>query len=308
MKFRSIHHQSLSRLFLVYVLLVTGVSLLFPAIYALAYPESASELVALIKNAITAGFNMNDYKSAAPSAVQANITTLAFAVLTLHAFAIIVLNMVFHAVIVAKLIRPDVDLRTSRAAVYDPHYGLTQSPHILFRLVNASPFDLYAVTLRAFLVVHQAHPEDRCQEMIYYFPMENMDPLEIPVLKSHSPWIVAIPVGRAFSNSIIHDYEIRPAEDGGSVPGRRSIEVLVAGSEIEASAEFMHAIPLSLEADGDDGLACGRFESLPAIANRSELKRINTRYRTHEENPDRCRECAHQAKCRFLPTDAETSA
>jgi hypothetical protein len=293
-------HQSLPRLLIIYIVLVSVISLLFPLIYTFVFPDTAAELVKLFQNAVTAGFNMDGFKQALPGALRDNTTLVAFILLVVHAFSIIVLNMVFPAVIVAKFIRPNVDIRTSKGAVYNPHYGLTKSPHALFRLINASPFDLYAITLRAFLTIHDENDEDRSKEMIYYFPVKEMDPLEIPVLKSHVPWIVAIPVDVTFENSIIKDYELALTKTTGSHKGRRRVELLISGNEINTGSSFM-AVSVNLEKDGKDGIICGRFESLPATLKKLELSKINTRIPTESviEGHD-CQTCVHFNNCRFL--------
>ena len=294
-------HQSLPRLLIIYIVLVSVISLLFPLIYTIVFPSTGAELVRLFQNAITAGFNMDSFKQALPSVLRDNTTLVAFIMLVLHAFAIIVLNMVFPAVIVAKFIRPNVDIRISKGAVYNPQYGLKKSPHILFRLINASAFDLYAITLRAFLTIHEENNEDRSKEMIYYFPVMEMDPLDIPVLKSHSPWIVAIPVDVKFENSIIQDYELALTQNTGSHKGRRKVELLISGNEINAGSSFMTAVSVNLEKEGKDGIICGRFESLPATLKKTELSKINTRIPTEQmtEGKD-CQICVHFNNCQFL--------
>lgn len=295
-------HQSLPRLLIIYILLVSVISLLFPLIYTFVFPDTGAELARLFQNAVTAGFNMDGFKQALPGVLRDNTTLVAFIMLVLHAFAIIVLNMVFPAVIIAKFIRPNVDIRISKGAVYDPRYGLKKSPHVLFRLINASPFDLYAITLRGFLTIHDENNEDRSKEMIYYFPVSEMDPLEIPVLKSLGPWIVAIPVDIQFKNSIIQDYELALTKDTGSHKGRRKVELLISGNEINTGSSFMTAVSVNLEKAGADGIVCGRFESLPATLKKSELNKINTRIPT-ENGPEgeNCGNCAHLHDCQFLP-------
>ena len=295
-------HQSLPRLLIIYIVLVSVISLLFPLIYTVVFPNTGAELVRLFQNAVTAGFNMDGFKQALPGVLRDNTTLVAFIMLVLHAFAIIVLNMVFPAVIVAKFIRPSVDIRISKGAVYNPRYGLKKSPHVLFRLINASPFDLYAITLRAFLTIHDENTEDRSKEMIYYFPVKEMDPMEVPVLKSHGPWIVAIPVDIKFENSIIQDYELALTKNTGSHKGRRKVELLISGNEINTGSSFMTAVSVNLEKEGKDGIICGRFESLPATLKKSELSKINTRIPTESgvEGED-CRNCAHFNGCQLRP-------
>ena len=295
-------HQSLPRLLIIYIVLVSVISLLFPLIYTFVFPNTGAELVRLFQNAVTAGFNMDGFKQALPGVLRDNTTLIAFIMLVLHAFAIIVLNMVFPAVIVAKFIRPNVDIRISKGAVYNPRYGLKESPHVLFRLINASPFDLYAITLRAFLTIHDENNEDRSKEMIYYFPVKEMDPLEIPVLKSHGPWIVAIPVGVKFENSIIQDYELALTKNTGSHKGRRKVELLISGNEINTGSSFMTAVSVNLEKEGKEGIICGRFESLPATLKKPELNKINTRIPTDSRmEGGECLNCAHFQGCQFLP-------
>lgn len=298
---KNVFRQSLPRLFIIYIVMVSVISLLFPLIYTFVFPNTGAELIRLFQNAVTAGFNMDAFKQALPEVLRVNTTLVAFIMLVLHAFAIIVLNMLFPAMIVAKFIRPNVDIRISKAAVYDPRYGLKESPHVLFRLINASPFDLYAITLRAFLTIHDENNEDRSKEMIYYFPVKEMDPLEIPVLKSHSPWIVAIPVDVKFENSIIQNYELALTKNTGSHKGKRKVELLISGNEINTGSSFMTAVSVNLEKEGEGGIICGRFESLPAVLKKNELSKINTRIPTEKvTGREDCHNCTHFHGCQFL--------
>ncbi|TCV84152.1 hypothetical protein EDC63_11388 [Sulfurirhabdus autotrophica] len=295
-------HQSLPRLLIIYIALVCFISLLFPLIYSIVFPNTGAELVRLFQNAITAGFNMDNFKQALPGVLRDKTTLVAFIMLVLHAFAIIVLNMVFPAVIVAKFIRPNVDIRISSGATYNPQYGLTKSPHVLFRIINANPFDLYAITLRAFLTIHDENTEDKSKEMIYYFPVKKMDPQEIPVLKSHSPWVVAIPVDEKFENSIIQDYELAITQNSGSHKGLRKVELLISGNEINSGSTFMTAVSINLEKEGKDGIICGRFESLPAILKKLDLNKINIRIPTENDTQEEtCHTCTYFHNCKFLP-------
>jgi len=271
------HRKSLVTLFLAYVVLVGAVTLAILSFYALLLPGTVSEGFALLKRAVSASFNLGSYKEAAPSPYKDDPSTLVMVILFAHALSILVLNMIFQAVITAKLIKPAIDLRISDGAVFDPSYGLKKTPHILFRLINASPFDLHLVSLKAFLIVHDEHPSDPSKSMMYYFSVPEIDPLEIPVLRTLTPWIIAIPVDERISNSIVHDYEWRLSRPAGSQPGKRQLEVLVSGNETEASTSFIRAYKLKLESDGPNGLICGDFKSLPCLMKKQELRAINTR-------------------------------
>lgn len=273
----NLHRKSLFTLFLAYVTLVGFVTLMVVLVYALLLPGSLAQGLALLKGAISASFNLSGYKEATPSAFKENPGILVMLVLFVHAFAILVLNMMFQAVMTAKLIKPAIDLRVSGGAVFDPHYGRKQAPHILFRLINANPFDLHLITIKAFLTVHDENLEDLAQSMIYYFPVPDIDPHEVPVLRALNPWIIAIPVEQLLSNSIVRDYDWRLTRPVGSQPGKRQLEILVSGYETEASASFMRAFKLNLETDGENGLICGSFQSLPCVMKKQELRDIDTR-------------------------------
>jgi hypothetical protein len=271
------HRKSLITLFFTYIVLVSVVTLAVVSVYALLLPGTLSDGVALLKRAISASFSLSGYKEAAPSPFQDNPGIVVMAILFAHAFSILVLNMIFQAVITAKLIKPVIDLRLSDSAVFHPSYGLKQTPHILFRLVNASPFDLHLLSLKAFLTVHDEHPEDDSRSMTYYFPVPNIDPVEVPVLRSLNPWIIAISVDEALGNSIVRDYKWRLTGASGSQPGRRQLEVLVSGNETEASTSFMRAFTFNLETDGPNGLLCGTFQPLPSVMKKRDVGAINTR-------------------------------
>ena len=297
----NIHRKSLVTLFFAYVVLVSVVTLAILSLYAVLLPGTAAEGFVWLKRAISASFSLGDYREAAPSSLPDDDPGIVvMLILFAHAFAILVLNMIFQAVITAKLIKPAIDLRVSDGAVFNPSYGLKKTPHILFRLVNASAFDLHLVSLKAFLTVHDEHPDDPSKSMLYYFPVPEIDPLEIPVLRSLTPWIVAIPVNEALANSIVHDYEWRLSRPAGSVPGRRQLELLVSGNETEASTSFMQAFKLNLEHDGPGSLICGRFQSLPCTMKKRELPAINTRIPSPVET---CTGCA-ETVCRFRPARA----
>lgn len=289
------HRKTLITLFLAYVLLASLVTLAILVAYLLLFPGPQDEGIALLKQGISASFNLGDYRDAAPSSARGNPGVVVMLILFAHAFAILVLNMIFQAVITAKLIRPAIDLRLSDGAVFHPAYGLHKTPHILFRLINASPFDLHLVSLKAFLMVHDDHPEDPSRSMTYYFPVPEVDPLEIPVLRSLTPWIVAIPVDGTLANSLIRDYAWRLTGPAGSQPGRRQLEVLVSGNETEASTSFMQAFNLNLETEGKAGLVCGAFQSLPPLLRKGELNLINKRLPAGETA---CGPCS-EAPCRF---------
>ncbi len=271
------HRKTLIALFLTYVVMVGVVTLAIISIYILLFPGPMSEGLGMLKGAVSASFNLEGYKGAAPSAFKDNPNLVVMLVLFAHAFSILVLNMIFQAVITAKLIKPSIDLHLSNGAVYHPSYGLQKTPHVLFRLVNASHFDLHLVSLKAFLTVHDEHPDEPAKDMLYYFPVPAIDPEEIPVLRPLNPWIVAIPVGGLLSNSIIHDYAWQLSRPTGSQPGKRRLEILVSGNETEASTSFMQAFNISLEMGEPNGLMCGAFQSLPCFMARKELGAINRR-------------------------------
>jgi hypothetical protein len=289
------HRKSLVTLFITYTVLVGIVTLAILSVYLVLLPGTLAEGFGLLKRGVIASFNLAGYKDAAPSPFRDNPNLLVMAILFAHAFAILVLNMIFQAVITAKLIKPAIDLRLSEGAVFAPAYGLKQTPHILFRLINANPFDLHLVSLKAFLTVHDERPDDPARSMTYYFPVPDIDPQEIPVLRSHAPWIIAIPVTAALDNSIVRGYEWRLTDQSGSQPGKRQLEVLVSGHETEASTSFMHAFTLNLEAVGANPLICGRFQPLPLVLGKRELQAINTRI---PESHAACTGCPGE-DCRF---------
>ncbi len=291
------HRKSLVTLFFAYVVLVGVVTLAVVLVYALLLPGSVAEGFGWLKRAISASFGLGNYMEATPSSFRDDPSVVVIAILFAHAFSILVLNMIFQAVITAKLIKPAIDLRVSDGAVFNPSYGLdkTKTPHILFRLVNASAFDLHLVSLKAFLTVHHEHPDDPSQSMLYYFPVPEIDPLEIPVLRPRTPWIIAIPVDKTLANSIVDDYQWSLTRASGSKPGKRQLEILVSGNETEASTSFLQAFKLNLEADGPHGLICGRFQSLPCTMTRQELPAINTRI---PSPADVCAGCP-DTTCRF---------
>lgn len=289
------HRKSLVTLFLAYVVLVGVVTLVILLVYAMLLPGSVAEGFGWLQRAVSASFNLGNYKEAAPSPFQDDPSIVVMVVLFAHAFSILVLNMIFQAVITAKLIKPAIDLRLSDGAVFNPSHGLKKQPHILFRLVNASPFDLHLVSVKAFLTVHDEHREDPSKSMLYYFPVPNIDPLEIPVLRTRTPWIIAIPVGDELANSLVHDYAWRLTGPAGSQPGKRQLEILVSGNETGASTSFLQAFKLNLEKDGPNGLICGRFQSLPCSMKRQELPAINTRI---PSQADVCAGC-EERDCRF---------
>lgn len=289
------HRKSLVTLFVTYVALVSVVTLAILSVYAVLLPGTMAEGFSLLKRTVIASFNLSGYKDAAPTPFRDNPNLVVMAILFAQAFSILVLNMIFQAVITAKLIKPAIDLRLSDGAVFNPSYGLKQTPNILFRLINANPFDLHLISLKVFLTVHDAHPEDPAQSMIYYFPVPDIDPQEIPVLRSHTPWIIAIPVDETLGNSIVRGYEWRLTGPTGSQPGKRQLEVLVSGYETEASTSFMQAFKLNLEADGANGLICGAFQALPCTMDKKQLGAINTRNARLDTSCVGCRE----ADCRF---------
>lgn len=298
------HRKSLVMLFLAYVLLVGVVTLAILLVYVLLLPGSAADGFGWLQRAVSASFSLGDYKEAAPSPFQDDPGIVVMVVLFAHAFSILVLNMIFQAVITAKLIKPAIDLRLSDGAVFNPSYGLKKQPHILFRLVNASPFDLHLVSLKAFLTVHDEHREDPSKSMLYYFPVPDIDPIEIPVLRTRTPWIIAIPVDDDLSNSIVHDYAWRLTGLAGSQPGKRQLEILVSGNETGASTSFLLAFKLNLEKDGQNGLICGHFQFLPCSMKRQELPAINTRIPSQADACAGCRE----RDCRFRALTLAESA
>lgn len=255
----------------------------------------------MLSGAFSAGFNLDNFKSAMPSKIKEDINFWAFTLLVANSLGILILNMVFQAVLTAKLIRPAIKIKTSNSAVFNPSYGLKKSPHVLFRLINASPFDLYSVSLRAFLTVHDDRAEAPEESMTYYFPIEQIDPADIPILKSFSPWIVAIPTDVVLKNSIIDNYEPVLTQNEGSHRGKRELELLIEGYETEASSSFMRAIRISLEtANMDAGLACGRFQSLPTRIEKGQLVQIDKRNCITKGGKDpTCSECRFYEECRF---------
>jgi hypothetical protein len=294
------HRKTLVTLFIAYVFLVILVTLAILATYVLIFPGTLGEGIGMLKQGISASFNLGGYKDAAPSPLRDDPGVVVMLILFAHAFAILVLNMIFQAVITAKLIKPAIHLHLSDGAVFHPSYGLNKTPHILFRLINASPFDLHLVSIKAFLIVHDEHKADPNQSMTYYFPVPEVDPLEIPVLRTLNPWIVAIPVDENLANSLIHDYEWRLTRPAGSHPGKRQLEVLVSGNETEASTSFMRAFNINLEPEGKAGLICGAFQPLPSLLPKRNLGLINKRLPTREAACAECRE----KDCRFRPVPA----
>lgn len=294
------HRKTLVALFVAYVALATLATLAILGAYLLLYPGSLAEGMHLLRQGISASFNLGSYQDAAPSGLRDDPGVVVMLILFAHAFSILVLNMIFQAVITAKLIKPAIHLRLSEGAVFQPAYGLNRTPHILFRLLNASAFDLHLVSLKAFLVVHDEHPDDPSQSMTYYFPVPEVDPMEIPVLRAMNPWMVAIPVDGTLANSLIQDYAWQLAAPAGSRPGRRQLEILVSGNETEASTSFMQAFSFNLETEGRAGLMCGAFRPLPSQLPRKDLGLINQRL---PSGPAACATCS-QEDCRFHPLPA----
>jgi hypothetical protein len=297
----NIYRHGLVKLFLLYLFAVSLISLLIPFAYLVFFQHSPSEWIRMLNGAFSAGFNLESFKGAIPSKLKDDPSAVIFVLLFINAITILVLNMMFQAVLTAKLIRPSINVRTSKSAVFNPEYGLTKTPHILFRLVNASAFDLYSVSLRAFLTVHDEHPDAPAESMTYYFPIEKIDPLDIPVLKSFSPWIVAIPVDVILQNSIIDAYELRLPQPHGSHPGKRELEILITGMEIAASSNFIEAIRIPLELnDTGTGLICGNFVSLPSVMKKDQLGELNKRQNAATQATNApCAECQFSANCRF---------
>lgn len=297
----NIHRHGLIKLFLLYLFAVSLISLLIPFAYLLVFQHAPSEWIKMLNGALSAGFNLESFKGAIPAKFKDDPSAGIFVLLFINAITILVLNMMFQSVLTAKLIRPSINVRTSNSAVFNPRYGLSKTPHILFRLVNASAFDLYSVSLRAFLTVHDEHPDNPSESMTYYFPIEKIDPLEIPVLKSFSPWIVAIPVDVPLQNSIVDAYEFRLTQPQGSHRGKRELEILITGMEVAASSNFIEAIRIPLETNTTGtSLICGSFVSLPSVMKKNQLGELNNRQNAATQTTDSpCSACQFAENCRF---------
>jgi hypothetical protein len=239
---------------------------------------------------------LNGYKESLPNTIKNKSDSSLLFVLFAHAFSVMVLNMLFQAVITAKLIKPKIDFRVSDGATYDPSYGRGKTPHVLFRLINACDFELHLVSLKVFLIVHDEESGDESSGATsYYFPVPDVDPKDIPVLYPMIPWIIAIPVGGTVGNSVINEYAWQLTRPTGSKPGRRQLQVLVTGYEKEASTAFMEAVTLNLESVGPHALICGVFQTLPQVLNPKSLDDINRRILT---KPEKCCSCPDN-ECKF---------
>jgi len=198
-------------------------------------------------------------------------------------FIMLIINMILEAVVISRIIRPAMEIHLSDGAVFDPAYGLKKTPHILFRLINTSHFDVYDVSLKAFLTIRNDDPDNADISMVFYLAVPYLDPMEVPVLRTNNPWIVATPAATAFENSIIHDYPLNLHKKEASHKGKRQPELLVSGIENAASSSFLSAFTINLEPEGEHPFTCGRFKSLPCHMKKHALKNVHVHNSNSED-------------------------
>jgi len=283
-----IYGLSTGRFFFLYILSTLLVSLLMAGIYSgylSVFAGLPNEWFENIKRAVSVGFSIGSVKE---SIGEQSLSAILFAFFVIHSFVLLLINMLLQGFITARLIKPKTELKVSTHATFHPHYGHTeeQEPHILFRLVNAGASDLFSVSLKAFLVVRTKEDNGETSSL-YYFPIDDIDPKEIPMIGPYSHWKVAIPI-KAVSNSYVKQYDLNLHKSEGSIKGERTIEVLVSGVESAASSSFIHSFSFLLEKDSDKGFFCGDFESLPAVLGKKSLPRINARIPTAKDECQRC--------------------
>jgi hypothetical protein len=210
------------------------------------------------------------------------------------------IGMILQGFVTARIIKPQTKLIVSKHATFNPRYGIddNQCPHILFRLINTGASDLLAVTLKAYLIVKNQDDNGNISRLIY-FPIKEIDPLDIPIINPMLVWKVAIPV-QSLSNSYVKNYAPQPHLDSGTTTGKRSVELLVSGVESASSSAFMQTFSISLERNPENieaGFYCGDFESLPLMLKKDSLDRIDARERLDK---DMCRSCTFNMNCVYL--------
>ncbi|MDD4977139.1 MAG: hypothetical protein PHI29_00745 [Gallionella sp.] len=299
MSIEKIYKLSVSKFIVVYTLSSLLLSVIMAGVYMLYLHYSGDEQqgLAILRKALAVAFSTGGVEGTVQSH---DYSSLLFILFVLHSMLLLLISMLLQGFITARIIKPKTHLRVSTNATLHPRYGAEghQAPHLLFRLLNAGSTELLSLSLRAYLVVKE---KDELGEVrsLYYFPIPNIDPADIPFIEPMNVWKVAVPLEH-LSNSYVRNFAIQPHLTSGTLKGERRIELLVSGVEGASSSSFMQTFSLSLEADEQhpvDGFYCGDFDSLPPVLAKGDATHIERRHRLGVEA---CSDCAFRADCRYL--------
>ncbi len=264
------------KLFTYYILLIIFVSGTFLWIFQMMFPDISNNM----QSALFSSFGLKVPQEVLRGELTLSLV-LVVSISVILSVMLILINIYFGAVITTKLIRPSINILTSKRGVLSTHWEKSGKPYILVRLINANKFDLVKVNITAVVTIeeHVTHPEYGNKTFIYFFSVTDMDPMNILILKSKSPWTIAIPADIKLSNSINDNYtmEINSPITKSAFPeytllyAKRKIEFLITGSEAESSSAFIdHEEVYIDEQNGDDYnllLHEGRFQELDIVVN-----------------------------------------
>lgn len=299
MAIEKIYKLSVVRFIVVYILTSLLLSAVMAACYLLYLQLSGEPAQGLhiLRKALAVAFSTGNVEGTVPGT---GYSATLFILFVLHSMLLLLISMLLQGFITARIIKPKTHLRVSGNATLHPHYGAEghQSPHVLFRLLNAGSTELLSLSLRAYLVVKEKDAQGEVCSL-YYFPIPNIDPVDIPFIEPMNVWKVAVPLEH-LKNSYVRDFAIQPHLPSGTLKGERRIELLVSGVEGASSSSFMQTFSLSLEADEahpEAGFYCGDFDSLPPVLGKGDADHIERRHRLEVAA---CGGCAFKSECRYL--------
>jgi len=209
------------------------------------------------------------------------VTTLFITVaVVLVAVLLMLVNVVFEAVVTERLINPRIDILTSERGVLSDTWN-SEKQHILIRLLNFHPDDVFDVHVQCVLAVYEEFrdKDGTLDDFIAYFPVKMLTPKTILIMPSKMPWTIAIPVEQPLENSMNPDYKFdltsgkiqsfRPALHKNQSPVfiERTLELMITGVEPHSYAKFVKHKKISVDRLDQDGyqsfLHKGSFKSLP---------------------------------------------
>lgn len=264
---------------------VTGLTAIFAAIWVmlgLILPETKGNLL----NALSTAFGLEIPDTLFSEAITP-LTLLVIVVVSVLSIALILIHVYFEATITARIINPHIDLYTSKKGVLSTSWS-EDKEHILVRLVNFHPQDLLNVEVKAIITVHEkiALDNGETDEFICFFPVEEIDPENVLILGSRTPWSIAVPSDITLSNSIRSGYSLNlgaPIRESflpqnKLISCKREIEFLITGVETKSSSHFALHRKVLLDEQNEDGsytlhLHKGSFQSLPLqVSSKSDVE------------------------------------
>ncbi len=272
--------QNLMQPLIFYVMALFAIFAILWLLLWLAVPEIELNVL----NAISTAFGLELPEKLIKSySMTSLVITMA---VILVAVLLMLINVIFEAVVTERLINPKVDIITSERGVLSKTWN-TERKHILIRLLNFHHIETLDMKVKCVLAVHERFKtkDGELDDFIAYFPVHELTPESVLVMRPRMPWSIAIPIDQPIGNSINPDYKFNI--DGNSIQSfrknqnpifiERTLELMITGIEPKSYARFVKHKKILVDRLDSNGykliLHKGDFHSLPLnVKNKADVE------------------------------------